>query len=62
MRLHDEQRIRRMTATLKQMTPKARGEAADVLERMVRASTAARVGNGDGDAAVPLSSTSKVLP
>ena len=61
LRLHDEERIRRMAAALEHLTPKARNEAASTLDRLVRASVAARgqIGNGKKDG-VHIS-TSKVL-
>jgi DNA-binding MarR family transcriptional regulator len=61
LRLHDEERIRRMEAALEQLTPKAREETMRVFERLVQASIAARTKNGDGQAATALDATSEVL-
>jgi DNA-binding MarR family transcriptional regulator len=60
LRLHDQERIRRMAAALEHLTPKARREAAASLDMLVRASIAARrqEGDGKGDPEIP---TSKVL-
>lgn len=48
LRLHDEERIRRAAAMLKQLAPKARKEAATILEMLGCAAAAARRSNGDG--------------
>jgi DNA-binding MarR family transcriptional regulator len=61
LRLHDEERIRRMAVALEHLTPEAREQAATALATLVRASIAARANNGDGKAAGPQSSTSEVL-
>jgi DNA-binding MarR family transcriptional regulator len=65
LRLHDEERVRRMAAALAELTPQARQEAATALDMLVRASAAARSrdGNGknDGTGDGSLNSTSKVL-
>jgi DNA-binding MarR family transcriptional regulator len=45
LRLHDEERVRRTSAMLKQLTPKARAEAAGVMEMLGRAAAAARTSN-----------------
>ena len=42
LRLHDEERIRRAAAMLKQLSPKARREAAGVLDMLGRAAAVAR--------------------
>jgi DNA-binding MarR family transcriptional regulator len=65
LRLHDEERVRRMAAALGELTPQARQEAAAALDMLVLASAAARSrdGNGksDGTGDGSLNSTSKVL-
>jgi DNA-binding MarR family transcriptional regulator len=61
LRLHDEERIRRMAATLEQLTPKARKEATAALDMLVRASIAARGQDGEGEKDGFPISTSKVL-
>ena len=61
MRRHDEERVRRMSASLKNLTPKAREEVTAALEKLIRASAAARSRNGDSKIKGPHSSTSKVL-
>jgi DNA-binding MarR family transcriptional regulator len=62
LRLHDEERIRRMAAALEQLTPNSRQRAAKTLGSLVRASRAARTKNGNGQGASPARLTSKVLP
>jgi DNA-binding MarR family transcriptional regulator len=62
LRLHDEERIRRMTAALEQVTPEAREETVKMLRGLVQASIAARSQNGDGRAVESVGFTSKVLP
>jgi DNA-binding MarR family transcriptional regulator len=61
LRQHDEERVRRMAAVLKHLTPKARDEAASTLDRLVQASVAARGQNGNGKSGGPHISSSKVL-
>jgi DNA-binding MarR family transcriptional regulator len=61
LRLHDEERIRRMAAALEHLTPEAREQAATALTTLLRASIAARTDDGDGKAAGPQISTSEVL-
>jgi DNA-binding MarR family transcriptional regulator len=62
LRLHDEERIRRMAAALEHLTPKSRQRVAKTLETLVRASNKARTKNGNGHTPGPVSITSKVLP
>jgi DNA-binding MarR family transcriptional regulator len=62
LRLHDEERIRRMEAALRQLTPKAREETVRMFERLVQAAIAARAKNGDGHDADSADSASRVLP
>jgi DNA-binding MarR family transcriptional regulator len=61
LRLHDEERVRRMSAALAQLTPKTRDEIAAALEELVHASVAARRKNGNGKTDGSQHSTSKVL-
>jgi DNA-binding MarR family transcriptional regulator len=61
LRHHDKERVRRMAAVLKHLTPKARNEAVSTLDGLVRASFAARGQNGNGKNGGPHNSTSKVL-
>jgi DNA-binding MarR family transcriptional regulator len=62
LRLHDEERIRRMEAALGQLTPKAREETVGMFERLVQAARAARAKNGDGHGADSAGLTLRVLP
>lgn len=61
LRCHDEERIRRMAAMLKQLTPKSRKEAAAVMEALGRAAAAARRLNGKGKPAGTRKSRSKAI-
>ena len=61
MQRHEEKRVQRMSASLENLTPKARGEVTAALEKLIRASAAARSHNGDFEIKGPHSSTSKVL-
>lgn len=61
LRLHDDERIRRMAAVLEQLPPKSREQVAKTLETLVQASRAARARNGDRPTAKPRRATSKVL-
>ncbi len=61
LRLHDEERVRRMAAALEQLTPAEREQAAAALDMLVRASMAARAADGNDKAAGPYNSTSEVL-
>lgn len=45
LQLHDDERIQRATATLKQLTPKAREETAAALAMLARAAAEARTSN-----------------
>jgi DNA-binding MarR family transcriptional regulator len=62
LRLHDEERIRRMEAALGQLAPIARDETVRTFERLVQAAIAARAKNGDGHGANAAGVTSRVLP
>ena len=59
LRLHDEDRIRRAAAMLRQLTPEAREEAAAVIEMLGRAAAAARSLNRDHGPVRPRNSKSK---
>jgi DNA-binding MarR family transcriptional regulator len=61
LRLHDEERIRRMAAALEHVTPEAREEAGAALAMLVRATVAARTKDGDGHGDGRQISTSEVL-
>ena len=61
LRLHDEERIRRMAAALEHLTPRARQEAAAALDILVRASIVTRRQESDGKGGDPEIPTSKVL-
>jgi DNA-binding MarR family transcriptional regulator len=62
LRLHDEERIRRMEAALGQLAPKAREETVRMFERLVQAAAEARAKNGDGHHANSAVLLSRALP
>ncbi len=62
LRLHDEERVRRMATLLERLTPKTRQRAAKMLETLVRATRATRPQDGDGKAARSVHLASKVSP